>query len=238
MGSNNREHRHGVPRPPPLSLYRDREEEEEEVVNANRIRMSSSGQSISTTAMTNNINKKRLSKQLSMKETTREVKWEKRRRQIQRQRSNKVLNDNSIVSVSNACSLSSEVSPSTERVAKRLTDEDLDELRGSMDLGFGFNEKKGGLDLCDTLPALDLYFAINRKLSEPNMQWSTSSAPSLSTTKSSPNLCSTPSLRSPGAHSNPLDSWKICSPGDNPQLVKTRLRHWAQVVACSVKHSS
>jgi len=26
--------------------------------------------------------------------------------------------------------------------------------------------------------------------------------------------------------------------GDNPQLVKTRLRHWAQLVACSVKHSS
>ncbi|WVZ86672.1 hypothetical protein U9M48_033421 [Paspalum notatum var. saurae] len=236
MGSNNREHRHGVPRPPPLSLYRNWEEEE--VIKADRTRLSPSVQSISTTEVANNTNKKRLSKQLSMKETTREVKWEKRRRQIQRQRSNRVLNDGAMVSVSNICPLNSEVSSSTERVAKRLTDEDLDELRGSMDLGFGFNEKKGGLDLCDTLPALDLYFAINRKLSEPNMQLPTSSVPSLSTTKSSPNLCSTPSPRSPSAHSNPMDSWKICSPGDNPQLVKTRLRHWAQVVACSVKHSS
>ncbi|RCV32720.1 hypothetical protein SEVIR_7G009600v4 [Setaria viridis] len=239
MGSNGREHRRGVPRPPPLSLYRDWEEEE--VVKASRPTLSSPVQPTSTAAAAGNTNKKKLTKQLSMKETTREVKWEKRRRQIQRQRSSMGLHeadDNTAAGGGGACPGDGEASSSTERVAKRLTDEDLDELKGSMDLGFRFDEQKGGQDLCDTLPALDLYFAVNRQLSEPKMRWSTSSAPSLSATKSSPNLCGTPCPGSPCAHSNPMDSWKICSPGDNPQLVKTRLRHWAQVVACSVKHSS
>ncbi|KAI5078659.1 hypothetical protein GOP47_0006330 [Adiantum capillus-veneris] len=31
------------------------------------------------------------------------------------------------------------------------------------------------------------------------------------------------------------DSWRISSPGDTPSQVKTRLRHWAQAVACSLK---
>ncbi|KAF8702149.1 hypothetical protein HU200_033076 [Digitaria exilis] len=237
MGSNGRDHRHGVPRPPPLALYRGWEEEE--VVKANRHTHSPIVQSTSAAAAAGNSNKKRLTKQVSMKETTREVKWEKRRRQIQRQRSSMCLNEaDHIPGASSACHADGEVSSTTERVAKRLTDEDLDELKGSMDLGFRFDEQKGGQDLCNTLPALDLYFAVNRQLSEPKMRWSTSSAPSLSATMSSPNLCGTPSPGSPCAHSNLMDSWKICSPGDNPQLVKTRLRHWAQVVACSVKHSS
>jgi len=242
MGSNGRKHRCGVPRPPHLSLYRDWEEEE--VVKAGRRRQLPLAQSTSIPATTAGIdNQKRLSKQLSMKETTREVKWEKRRRQIQRQRSSMRLNeadDRTGGSSSTVCPVDSEASSSAERVAKRITDEDLDELRGSMDLGFRFDEKKGGQDLCDTLPALDIYFAVNRQLPEPKMRLSMSSAPSLSATKSSRNLSVTPSPGSrPGAHSNnPLESWKICNPGDNPQLVKTRLRHWAQVVACSVKHSS
>ncbi|OEL22112.1 hypothetical protein BAE44_0016869 [Dichanthelium oligosanthes] len=235
MGSNGREHRRGVPRPPPISLYRDWEEEE--VIKASRRMQSPLLQSTSTDVEASNSNK-RLSKQVSMKENTREVKWEKRRRQIQRQRSSMGLNEvDNMVCGRGVCPIDGEASSSTERVAKRLTDEDLDELRGSMDLGFRFDEQKGGQDLCDTLPALDLYFAVNRQLSEPKMRWSTSSAPSLSLTKSSPNLCGTPSPGSPSTHSNPMDSWKICSPGENPQLVKTRLRHWAQVVACSVKHS-
>ncbi|CAN6234500.1 unnamed protein product [Urochloa humidicola] len=248
MGSNGREHRRGVPRPPPLSLYRDWEEEE--VVKASRHTQSPAPmQSTSTAsaAAAGNANKKRLTKQLSMKETTREVKWEKRRRQIHRQRSTMGLSEADEMAAGGGSGAGAAVCPAdgeaiscTERVAKRLTDEDLDELKGSMDLGFRFDEQKGGQDLCDTLPALDLYFAVNRQLSEPKMRWSTSSEPSLSATKSSPNLCGTPCPGSPsGAQSNnPMDSWKICSPGDNPKLVKTRLRHWAQVVACSVKHSS
>jgi hypothetical protein len=214
MGSNGREHRCGVPRPPPLSLYRDWEEEE--FVKTGKHRQSPLEQSTSIAATAGIANKKRLSKQLSMKETTREVKWEKRRRQIQRQRSSMHLNEaDDRAGGSTVCPVDSEASSSSERVAKRITDEDLDELRGSMDLGFRFDEQKGGQDLCDTLPALDLYFAVNRQLSEPKMRFSTPLAPSLSATKSSPNLCGTPSPGSPSAHSgNPLESWKICSPGN------------------------
>jgi hypothetical protein len=287
MGSNGRDHRRGVPRPPPLPLYRDWEEEE--VVKAGRRRQSPLAQSSTSPAAAAGVaNKKRLSKQLSMKETTREVKWEKRKRQIQRQRSSMRLSeaDDRAGGSTAVCPVDGEASSSAERVATGITDGDLDELRGSMDLGFRFDEQKGGQDLCDTLPALDFYFAVNRQVSEPRMSFptSTSSGPSLSATKSSPNLCGTLSPGSPGAHSsNALESWKICNPGnlscriffhdlvnvvqflmlgrtvcfgieflsffssllsvldvigDNPQLVKTRLRHWAQVVACSVKHSS
>ncbi|KAF0892608.1 hypothetical protein E2562_017327 [Oryza meyeriana var. granulata] len=234
MGSNGREHRRGVPRPPPLSLYIEREQGE----------VAMAGQPPAATRMlqqvaTSSSNKKRiLSKQLSMKETTREVKWEKRRRQIQRRRSSMALQDADEERSPNVFA-DSEAGSSTERVLKSLTDEDLDELRGSMELGFGFDEENGGQNLCDTLPALDLYFAVNRQLSEPKLRLSTSSLPSpTSATSSSSTLCGTSNPGSPVAPSSFMDSWKICSPGDNPQLVKTRLRHWAQVVACSVKHSS
>jgi hypothetical protein len=155
--------------------------------------------------------KKRLTKQLSMKETTREVKWEKQWRQIHR----RSLNEADDTASSSVYLIGGEPRSSMERMTKGgLTDEDLDELRGSMELGFGFDEK-GGQNLCDTLPALDLYFAVNRQLSEPKMRWSTSSAPSLSATSSSSNLSGAPSPHSPSAQSNLMDSWKICGRGNN-----------------------
>ncbi|KAL2536811.1 hypothetical protein Fot_18202 [Forsythia ovata] len=128
---------------------------------------------------------KRLSKQLSMLETPRDIAWEKH--------------------------------------------EDLSELKGCIELGFGFNEEQGQ-KLCNTLPALDLYFAVNRQFSMSPMESpnSTESAPPLggrSTSFGSP-------------RSDSADSWKICSPGDDPQHVKTKLRHWAQAVACSLRQSS
>ncbi|KAM3366766.1 hypothetical protein ACQJBY_015849 [Aegilops geniculata] len=216
MANSCREHKRGVPCPPPLSLFIGREQEP----------------AVARThpAATDNNNKKRmLSKQLSMKETTREVKWEKRRRQIQRQRSSMGLYDADRVGCAN-----------THAASNGVTDEDLDELKGSMELGFGFNEENGGQNLCDTLPALDLYFAVNRQLSEPKMRACSRSLPSLSVVTSSSSMHSgTPSpAGSPTAQPSLLDSLKISSPGENPQLIKTRLRQWAQVVACSVKHSS
>ncbi|XP_010675098.2 uncharacterized protein LOC104891144 [Beta vulgaris subsp. vulgaris] len=148
--------------------------------------------------------KKRLSKQLSMCETHRDVAWEKRRRQIlkQERKKNMVLD------------------------AEDLTDEDLHELKGSIELGFGFNEE-AGQKLCNTLPALDLYFAVNRQLSPspvstPLSQGSISSMGPRSASFGSPKS---------------EDSWKICGPGDSPQQVKIKLRHWAQAVACSVMQS-
>ncbi|VFQ89857.1 unnamed protein product [Cuscuta campestris] len=129
-------------------------------------------------------NRRRLSKQLSMCETPRrDIAWERRRRHILLQE--------------------------RRRSAEWLTDDDLNELKGCIELGFGFKEEEGQR-LCNTLPALDLYFAVNR-------------------------LQSSSPLNSPSSDNS--DSWKICSPGDNPEHVKTKLRHWAQAVACSVMQS-
>ncbi|XP_059645758.1 uncharacterized protein LOC132287343 [Cornus florida] len=152
-------------------------------------------------------NQKRLSKQLSMCETPRDIAWERRRRQILRQERRKNgIND-----------------------GDDLTDEDLSELKGCIELGFGFNEEDGQR-LCNTLPALDLYFAVHRlstsPVSTPNSSGSSSSM-SLGGGRSSP-------FGSPLSES---DALKICNPGDNPQQVKTKLRHWAQAVACSLRQS-
>ncbi|MBA0783234.1 hypothetical protein Gotri_000985 [Gossypium trilobum] len=114
-----------------------------------------------------------------MLETSRDIAWERRRRQILRQERGK----NGIA----------------EGNGNGLTDEDLHELKGCIELGFGFNEEEGQ-QLCNTLPALDLYFAVNRQLS--------------------PSPVSTPHSRR-----------------EDPQQVKTKLRHWAQAVACSVMQS-
>ncbi|MCO5575660.1 hypothetical protein L7F22_029464 [Adiantum nelumboides] len=114
-----------------------------------------------------------------------------------------------------------------EKVRTRsLTDEDLEELRGCIDLGFGFRPDED-CNLSGTLPALELYYAINRQYIE-------------SKSRSSPvsplegrSLYGASSDEGPGS---PLsDSWRISSPGDTPNQVKMRLRHWAQAVACSVK---
>uniref|UniRef100_A0ACD5UQI3 Uncharacterized protein n=1 Tax=Avena sativa TaxID=4498 RepID=A0ACD5UQI3_AVESA len=218
MASGNREHKRGVPRPPPLSLFIGREKDEESMTTQ---------APVTRTATAASTGKRMLSKQLSMKETsTREVKWEKRRRQIQQQRSSMGMYD-----------ADREASPSTLAIANGVTDEDLDELKGSMELGFGFKEENGGQNLCDTLPALDLYFAVNRQLSEPKMRVCSRSLPSLSMATSSSSAQSSP-VGSPMAQHSLLDSLKISSPIDNPQHIKSRLRQWAQVVACSVKHSS
>ncbi|GMI84638.1 hypothetical protein HRI_002133100 [Hibiscus trionum] len=150
-------------------------------------------------------NRRYLSKQLSMLETSRDIAWERRRRQILRQErgKNRIPEPNGI------------------------TDEDLNELKGCIELGFGFKEE-AGQQLCNTLPALDLYFAVNRQLS-----------PSPVSTPQSRRSSSISSLRSSSFGSPKSDQdWKICSPGEDPQQVKTKLRHWAQAVACSVMQSS
>ncbi|KAK4775870.1 hypothetical protein SAY87_023831 [Trapa incisa] len=153
--------------------------------------------------------KKRLSKQLSMCETPRDIAWERRRRQILRKerRRNALVHD--IVGDG------------------AITDEDLNELKGCIELGFGFKEEDGQ-QLCNTLPALDLYFAVNRQLSPSPI-----STPQSRASTSSLGSCSSSS----GSPRGESDAWKICSPGDDPQHVKMKLRHWAQAVACSVMQS-
>ncbi|XP_073156529.1 uncharacterized protein [Henckelia pumila] len=156
--------------------------------------------------------KKRLSKQLSMCEIPRDMAWERRRRQFlsQERRRNGINND------------------------EVITDEDMNELKGCIELGFGFNEEDGQR-LCPTIPALDLYFAVNRQFSSTSPISSPASSISGSTSSSATSLGARSS--SFGSRTSFSDSWRICSPGDDPQQVKTKLRHWAQAVACSLMQS-
>ncbi|EFJ14667.1 hypothetical protein SELMODRAFT_119859 [Selaginella moellendorffii] len=100
---------------------------------------------------------------------------------------------------------------SVEHVRTRsLTDADLDELRGCIDLGFGF-KNEADPELWKTLPALELCYAITQQLKEVQR----------------------PSPVSPLAVAGDFSS----ESGDRPQEVKTRLRHWARAVACTVRQS-
>ncbi|KAM0045011.1 hypothetical protein Hdeb2414_s0009g00299281 [Helianthus debilis subsp. tardiflorus] len=106
--------------------------------------------------------------------------------------------------------------------AKSLTDEDLDELKGCFDLGFGFSYDEIP-ELCNTLPALELCYSMSQKFLLDDQQKSPDlPEESMSETGSPP-----PSV--------PIANWKISSPGDDPEEVKARLKYWAQAVACTVK---
>lgn len=62
-----------------------------------------------------------------------------------------------------------------------MTDEDVVELRACIDLGFGFDSPDRGRGLSDTLPALELYYAVNRKYCDTVSKSSSSSLGSLTT---------------------------------------------------------
>ncbi|KAL4193887.1 hypothetical protein AMTRI_Chr06g201570 [Amborella trichopoda] len=91
---------------------------------------------------------------------------------------------------------------------KSLTDGDLDELKGCVDLGFGGFNYEEIPELCNTLPALELCYSISQRFMEDQN-------------------------KSPDASS--IANWKISSPGDHPEEVKARLKFWAQAVACTVR---
>ncbi|KAI3665711.1 hypothetical protein L6452_44341 [Arctium lappa] len=113
---------------------------------------------------------------------------------------------------------------------KSVTDEDIDELKACIELGFGFDESNDRLS--STLPALGLYYTVNKQyhdtISKSSSMSSSSSVSSYSSSISESDLFS-PS-ESPHA--------AVFSRGDDPQTMKTRLRQWAQVVACSLRQSS
>ncbi|CAN1757181.1 hypothetical protein LINPERHAP1_LOCUS6427 [Linum perenne] len=77
--------------------------------------------------------------QLLICKTSIEMAWERRRWHFLEQERRKIGNMSSIDS------------------SKDLTNEDLNELKGCIELGFGFNEEKGQ-HLTNTFPTLDLYF--------------------------------------------------------------------------------
>ncbi|XVF17694.1 hypothetical protein REPUB_Repub10bG0145700 [Reevesia pubescens] len=113
---------------------------------------------------------------------------------------------------------------SKKRRSKSVTDEDLDELKACIELGFGFDSPEVDQRLSDTLPALGLYYAVNKNYNNTLSKSSSSVNSAASDCDSIPSPIGSP-------HS-------IVGPGDNPQTVKTRLRQWAQVVACLVRQSS
>ncbi|KAJ9177255.1 hypothetical protein P3X46_012492 [Hevea brasiliensis] len=112
---------------------------------------------------------------------------------------------------------------SKNRRSKSVTDEDLDELKACIELGFGFDSPEVDQRLSDTLPALGFYYAVNKHYCDTVSKSVTATTSSLSTAS---DCDSTSPLGSP---------LTIFGPDDNPQTVKTRLRQWAQVVACSVR---
>ncbi|KAL3618831.1 hypothetical protein CASFOL_037354 [Castilleja foliolosa] len=107
------------------------------------------------------------------------------------------------------------------RRGRSVTDEDLDELRACFELGFKFDSPDLDPKLSSTFPALEIYRAVNR-------QYGDILSRSSSATFSDSDTASV-SVGSP---------MSIVGPGDDPATVKTRLKQWAQVVACSVRQSS
>ncbi|EOA28326.1 hypothetical protein CARUB_v10024525mg [Capsella rubella] len=103
--------------------------------------------------------------------------------------------------------------------AKSLTDDDLEELKGCLDLGFGFSYDEIP-ELCNTLPALELCYSMSQKFLDDKQIH-----------QKSPDEEDSP----PPPTSTPIANWKISSPGDNPDDVKARLKYWAQTVACTVR---
>lgn len=124
---------------------------------------------------------------------------------------------------------------SKNRRSKSVTDEDLDELKACIELGFGFEsspEAKFDQRLSDTLPALDLFYAVNKSYSESIASKPINSVSSFTTPSASSTVSDCDTLSPQGSPNT------IFTRGDNPQTVKARLRQWAQVVACTVRQRS
>ncbi|KAI8537603.1 hypothetical protein RHMOL_Rhmol09G0036900 [Rhododendron molle] len=94
---------------------------------------------------------------------------------------------------------------------KSLTEVDLDELKGCLDLGFGFSYDEIP-ELCNTLPALELCYSMNQRFLDDHQK-----------------------LPGSSAMAGMVANWRISSPGDHPEDVKARLKYWAQAVACTVQ---
>lgn len=86
---------------------------------------------------------------------------------------------------------------------KSLTDGDLDELKGCLDLGFCFSYEEIP-ELCNTLPALELCYSMSQRFLDEQQRSPEASAEN--------DAVSTESCSS-GAASSPMANWKISSPG-------------------------
>ncbi|KAE9607279.1 hypothetical protein Lal_00025729 [Lupinus albus] len=111
------------------------------------------------------------------------------------------------------------ISNRRHKLNKSLSDDDLEELKACIELGFGFDSPKFDPKLSNTIPALTLYHAVNKQYNNHTLfrSSSTSSLASESHISSSNNI--------------------IFNKADDLAVKKTRLKQWAQVVACAVRHS-
>lgn len=82
---------------------------------------------------------------------------------------------------------------------KSLTGEDLDELKGCLDLGFGFSYEEIP-ELCNTLPALELCYSMSQRFLDEQQRFPEAAAEADEVATES---CS----------SSPIANWKISSPG-------------------------
>ncbi|XP_054787682.1 uncharacterized protein LOC129293641 [Prosopis cineraria] len=104
------------------------------------------------------------------------------------------------------------------RPSKSLSEDDLQELKACIELGFGFDSPELDPKLSSTIPALEFYHAVNKQYNH-----------SLSRSSSSSSLAVDGDAGSSGT---------LIDPGDDLSARKTKLRQWAQVVACAVRQSS
>ncbi|KAM0903154.1 hypothetical protein ACQ4PT_018927 [Festuca glaucescens] len=107
--------------------------------------------------------------------------------------------------------------------ARSLTDDDLEELKGCVDLGFGFSYNEIP-ELCGTLPALELCYSISQRFLDEHHSPSKAEQ-----------VAPEPPAVVPASPVQSIPNWKISCPGDSPDEVKARLKYWAQAVACTVK---
>ncbi|KAF3320665.1 hypothetical protein FCM35_KLT14799 [Carex littledalei] len=120
--------------------------------------------------------------------------------------------------------------------SKSVTDEDLDEIQGCIDLGlvdadgFAVGEAEAK-KLAETFPALDMYYAVKKGL-KGFVSASASgggSSPSGSMASAGSSLSDLSPMGSPVS---------LFSPGDTLDMKKERLKQWAHVVAWSIRRNS
>ncbi|PWA96753.1 hypothetical protein CTI12_AA036520 [Artemisia annua] len=102
-----------------------------------------------------------------------------------------------------------------------VTDDDIKELKGCFDLGFGF-DKLDDVDprLKHAFPAFEMYAAIKRGYNSGEM------------------LSRSSSVSSDSCSSSSSVATSIVDPSDDPEMVKMKLKQWAQLVRYSILETS
>ncbi|CAK8577492.1 unnamed protein product [Lathyrus sativus] len=108
---------------------------------------------------------------------------------------------------------------STRRLTKSVSEDDLQELKACFELGFGFDSPETDPKLCDTIPALKLYHAVNKQYNDHSLSRSSSSSSIVS-------------------DSGIANTTAIFNPAEDLPAKKNRLKQWAKMVACVVRQSS